>query len=107
MRKKARSKKWTKEVGETFDKELARLRRMNPQMAEYGVQRNYLELMLELPWGLFSDDKFNLKEAVKILDRDHFGLEKVGNDQLYYCQQPLLFHLAIREFQQMVGCLLQ
>ena len=56
MRKKARSKKWTKEVGETFDKELARLRRMNPQMAEYGVQRNYLEMMLELPWGLFSDE---------------------------------------------------
>ena len=87
MRKKARSNKWTKEVGETFDKELARLRRMNPQMAEYGVQRNYLELMLELPWGLFSDDKFNLKEAVKILDRDHFGLEKV--------KERIIEHLAV------------
>jgi len=87
MRIKARSKKWTKEVGETFDKELARLRRMNPQMAEYGVQRNYLELMLELPWGLFSDDKFNLKEAVKILDRDHFGLEKV--------KERIIEHLAV------------
>ena len=87
MRKKARSKKWTKEVGDTFDKELARLRRMNPQMAEYGVQRNYLELMLELPWGLFSDDKFNLKEAVKILDRDHFGLEKV--------KERIIEHLAV------------
>ena len=87
MRKKARSKKWTKEVGETFDKELARLRRMNPQMAEYGVQRNYLELMLELPWGLFSNDKFNLKEAVKILDRDHFGLEKV--------KERIIEHLAV------------
>ena len=87
MRKKARTKKWTKEVGETFDKELARLRRMNPQMAEYGVQRNYLELMLELPWGLFSDDKFNLKEAVKILDRDHFGLEKV--------KERIIEHLAV------------
>ena len=87
MRKKAKSKKWTKEVGETFDKELARLRRMNPQMAEYGVQRNYLELMLELPWGLFSDDKFNLKEAVKILDRDHFGLEKV--------KERIIEHLAV------------
>ena len=87
MRKKARSKKWTKEVGETFDKELARLRRMNPQMAEYGVQRNYLELMLELPWGIFSDDKFNLKEAVKILDRDHFGLEKV--------KERIIEHLAV------------
>jgi ATP-dependent Lon protease len=87
MRKKARSKKWTKEVGETFDKELARLRRMNPQMAEYGVQRNYLELMLELPWGVFSDDKFNLKEAQKILDRDHFGLEKV--------KERIIEHLAV------------
>ena len=87
MRKKARSKKWTKEVGETFDKELVRLRRMNPQMAEYGVQRNYLELMLELPWGIFSDDKFNLKEAVKILDRDHFGLEKV--------KERIIEHLAV------------
>jgi ATP-dependent Lon protease len=87
MRLKSKSKKWTKEVGETFDKELARLRRMNPQMAEYGVQRNYLELMLELPWGLFSDDKFNLKEAVKILDRDHFGLEKV--------KERIIEHLAV------------
>ena len=87
MRIQARSKKWTKEVGETFDKELARLRRMNPQMAEYGVQRNYLELMLELPWGIFSNDKFNLKQAVKILDRDHFGLEKV--------KERIIEHLAV------------
>ncbi|MDB2337056.1 endopeptidase La, partial [Flavobacteriaceae bacterium] len=87
MRLQSKSKKWTKEVGDTFDKELARLRRMNPQMAEYGVQRNYLELMLELPWGLFSDDKFNLKEAVKILDRDHFGLEKV--------KERIIEHLAV------------
>ena len=56
-------------------------------MAEYGVQRNYLELMLELPWGIFSDDKFNLKEAVKILDRDHFGLEKV--------KERIIEHLAV------------
>ena len=87
MRIQAKSKKWTKEVGETFDKELARLRRMNPQMAEYGVQRNYLELMLELPWGEFSDDKFDLKRAVKILDRDHFGLEKV--------KERIIEHLAV------------
>ena len=87
MRSKSKSKKWTKEVGDTFDKELARLRRMNPQMAEYGVQRNYLELMLELPWGVFSDDKFNLKEAQKILDRDHFGLEKV--------KERIIEHLAV------------
>lgn len=87
MRLQAKTKKWTKEVGEVFDKELARLRRMNPQMAEYGVQRNYLELMLELPWGEFSEDKFDLKKAVKILDRDHFGLEKV--------KERIIEHLAV------------
>jgi len=87
MRLKSESKKWNKEVGETFDKELARLKRMNPQMAEYGVQRNYLELMLELPWGEFSDDKFDLKQATKILDRDHFGLEKV--------KDRIIEHLAV------------
>jgi ATP-dependent Lon protease len=87
MRIKAKGKKWTKEVGETFDKELKRLRRMNPQMAEYGVQRNYLELMLELPWGEYSQDKFDLKNAQKILDRDHFGLEKV--------KDRIVEHLAV------------
>ncbi len=87
MRQKAKSKKWRNEVKEVFDKELARLRRMNPQMAEYGVQRNYLELMLELPWGEYSEDKFDLKRAVKILDRDHFGLEKV--------KQRIIEHLAV------------
>lgn len=87
MRVQAKSKKWTKEVGEVFDKELNRLRRMNPQMAEYGVQRNYLELMLELPWGEYSNDKFDLKNAQKILDRDHFGLEKV--------KERIIEHLAV------------
>lgn len=87
MRLKAQKKKWSKEVGETFDKELKRLRRMNPQMAEYGVQRNYLELMLELPWGEYSEDKFDLKNAQKILDRDHFGLEKV--------KERIIEHLAV------------
>ena len=87
MRKQAKTKKWNKEVKETFEKELARLRRMNPQMAEYGVQRNYLELMLELPWGEFSEDQFNLKRAIKILNRDHFGLEKV--------KDRIIEHLAV------------
>ena len=87
MRKQAKIKKWNKEVKETFEKELARLRRMNPQMAEYGVQRNYLELMLELPWGEFSEDQFNLKRAIKILNRDHFGLEKV--------KDRIIEHLAV------------
>ena len=87
MHKQAKSKKWNKEVGETFEKELARLRRMNPQAAEYGVQRSYLELLLELPWGIFSEDKFDLKHATKVLDRDHFGLEKV--------KERIIEHLAV------------
>ena len=87
MRLKAKSKKWTKEVGVNFDKELKRLKRMNPQMAEYGIQRNYLELMLELPWGEFSEDQFDLKNAQKILDRDHFGLEEV--------KERIIEHLAV------------
>ena len=87
MRKQAKKKKWTKEVGETFDKELARLRRMNPQAAEYGLQRSYLELLLELPWGIYSEDKFDLKHATKVLDRDHFGLEKV--------KERIIEHLAV------------
>ncbi|WP_408043493.1 endopeptidase La [Tenacibaculum litopenaei] len=87
MRKKSKEKKWNKEVAEVFEKELGRLKRMNPQMAEYGVQRNYLELMLELPWGVYSEDKFDLKKAQKILDRDHFGLEKV--------KERIIEHLAV------------
>jgi ATP-dependent Lon protease len=87
MRKKSKTKKWTKEVGETFEKELNRLKRMNPQAAEYGVQRSYLELLLELPWGIFSEDKFDLKHATKVLDRDHFGLEKV--------KERIIEHLAV------------
>jgi ATP-dependent Lon protease len=87
MRQEAKTKKWPKEIGETFDKELSRLKRMNPQAADYGVQRSYLELMLELPWGVFSKDKFDLKRAVKILDRDHFGLEKV--------KERIIEHLAV------------
>ncbi len=87
MRLKSKTKKWTNEVAATFDKELSRLRRMNSQMAEYGVQRSYLELMLELPWGEYSKDKFDLKNAQKVLDRDHFGLEKV--------KERIIEHLAV------------
>ncbi len=87
MRKQAKTKKWSKEVGETFEKELNRLKRMNPQAAEYGVQRSYLELLLELPWGIYSKDKFDLKFATKVLDRDHFGLEEV--------KERIIEHLAV------------
>ena len=77
MRTRAKEKKWNKEVAESFEKDLQKLQRMNPGMADYSVHRSYLELVLDLPWDEFSEDKFDLRKARKILDRDHFGLEKV------------------------------
>ena len=77
MRTRANEKKWNKEVAESFEKDLQKLQRMNPGMADYSVHRSYLELVLDLPWDEFTKDKFDLKKARKILDRDHFGLEKV------------------------------
>ena len=76
---KSKSKKWNKEVENHFRKELKKLQRMNPQVAEYSIQRNYLDLLLDLPWNEFSNDNFNLKRAKKILDRDHYGLSDVKN----------------------------
>jgi ATP-dependent Lon protease len=87
LKSKAKGKKWNKEVQERFDKEIGRLQRMSPQMPDYSVQRNYLELLLELPWNEYSDDKFDLKNAQKILDRDHFGLEEV--------KKRIIEHLAV------------
>jgi len=84
MRHLAKQKKWSKSVSETFEKELGRLQRMNPQMAEYGIQRNYLNLLLELPWQSYTKDKFDLKRAERILNRDHFGLEKVKERVIEY-----------------------
>ena len=84
MRMRAKDKKWTEEVGTHFDKELMKLQRMNPQLAEYSVQRNYLDLFLDLPWGEFSEDLFDLKRAQKILDRDHYGLEEVKKRIIEY-----------------------
>ncbi|WP_041327147.1 endopeptidase La [Robiginitalea biformata] len=77
MEARAKKKKWSDAVGEHFGKELAKLQRMNPQVAEYSIQRNYLDLLLDLPWGEYSKDRFDLKRAEKILDRDHYGLEDV------------------------------
>lgn len=87
MKEKAKTKKWSKEVAATFEKEIGRLQRMNPQVAEYSVQRNYLDLLLELPWNEYSNDLFDLKRATKILDRDHYGLEKV--------KKRIIEHLAV------------
>jgi ATP-dependent Lon protease len=84
MRMRSKQKKWDKAVGTQFDKELSKLQRMNPQVAEYSIQRNYLDLFLNLPWNEFSDDKFDLKKAQKILDRDHFGMEDVKKRIIEY-----------------------
>ncbi|MGB1448279.1 MAG: endopeptidase La [Flavobacteriaceae bacterium] len=84
MRQRALVKKWEEKVGKHFDKELMKLQRMNPQVAEYSVQRNYLDLFLDLPWGEFSEDQFDLKRAQKILDRDHYGLEEVKKRIIEY-----------------------
>ena len=87
MKKHAKAKKWDDKVAEHFDKELAKMQRMNPQVAEYSIQRNYLDLFLDLPWNEFSKDKFDLKRAKKILDRDHYGLDDV--------KKRIIEHLAV------------
>lgn len=84
MRQKAKKKKWGKKVEEHFTKELSKMQRMNPQVAEYSIQRNYLDLFLDLPWNHFSKDKFDIKRAQKILDRDHYGLEDVKRRIIEY-----------------------
>jgi ATP-dependent Lon protease len=84
MRERASAKKWNKVVEKLFYKELDKLSRMNPQGAEYTVQMNYLDLMLDLPWDEFSKDKLDLNRASKILERDHYGLEKVKERILEY-----------------------
>ena len=84
FKERAKSKKWTKEVNKLFHKELEKLQRMNPQGAEYTVQMNYVETMVDLPWNEYSKDNLDLKRARKILERDHFGLEKVKERIMEY-----------------------
>lgn len=84
MRERSMEKKWDKETQTHFFKELGRMQRMNPQVAEYSIQRSYLDLFLDLPWNEFSNDQFDLKKAQKILDRDHSGLEEVKKRILEY-----------------------
>jgi len=79
--------KWSEKVKKHFDKEIAKVKRINPQVGEYSVQLNYLELMLDLPWDSFSEDNFDLKKVQKVLDQDHYGLEKV--------KERILEHLAV------------
>ncbi|MFT6815085.1 MAG: ATP-dependent Lon protease [Sphingobacteriales bacterium] len=84
LRDRGAKKKWPTEVAETFNKELDKMQRMNPAAAEYSVIMNYVELLLELPWNVYTKDNFDLKKARRILDRDHYGLGKVKERILEY-----------------------
>ncbi|SDE26353.1 endopeptidase La [Pedobacter soli] len=92
LQERAKKKKWTKAVAAHFDKELDKLGRMNPAAPDYSVQLNYLELLLDLPWSEFTKDNFDLKRAQRILDKDHFGLEKV--------KQRIIEYLAVLKLKQ-------
>ena len=87
LREKGGKKKWGKAVAEKFEKELKKLQRISPHSPDYGVQENYLETILGLPWGEYTRDSLNLQTAKKILDRDHYGIEKV--------KERILEHLAV------------
>ncbi|MBZ9731259.1 endopeptidase La [Salegentibacter sp. JZCK2] len=84
MKIRAKKKQWGEKVQKHFNKEISKMQRMNPQVAEYSIQRNYLDLFLDLPWNEFSKDKFDLKRAKKILDRDHYGLDDVKRRIIEY-----------------------
>ncbi|MFC6997692.1 endopeptidase La [Rufibacter roseus] len=84
MREKAAKKKWPEAVAKHFNKELDKLSRSNPQSAEYPIAHNYCEFLLDLPWSEYTKDNFNLKRTKKILDADHYGLEKVKERILEY-----------------------
>ncbi|NLA62749.1 MAG: endopeptidase La, partial [Bacteroidales bacterium] len=84
---KAKDKKWSEEVAKTFEKEISKLERLNPQSPDYSVQYGYLQTILELPWNEYTDDNFNLKNAQETLDHDHFGMEKV--------KDRIIEHLAV------------
>jgi ATP-dependent Lon protease len=86
-KEKAKLKKWNTEVQEIFEKQISKLQRMNPNAAEYAIQTNYIELLLELPWNEQTTDNFDLKHAQDILNEDHFGLEKV--------KDRIIEHLAV------------
>jgi ATP-dependent Lon protease len=92
LRERAVKKKWAKDIKDHFAKELEKLARMNPAAADYSVQINYLELLLDLPWNEFTKDNFDLKRAQKILDKDHFGLDKVKQRIIEYLAVLKLKH---------------
>ena len=92
LREKAKKKKWTKEVGEAFEKEITKLERLNPQSPDYSVQMQYVQTIANLPWGEFSKDNFNLKRAERILNRDHYGMDKV--------KERIIEHLAVLKLKK-------
>jgi len=87
FRKRAETKIWTDDIKKTFEKELEKLHRLNPAAAEYSVQINYIQTLLDLPWGFCTEDNLDLNNARRVLDDDHFGLEEV--------KERILEHLAV------------
>lgn len=87
LRRSGEQKKWPAEVANIFEKEVSKLERINPQSPDYNVQLTYLQTMLSLPWGVYSEDSLNIKNAEKVLNKDHYGLEKV--------KERILEHLAV------------
>lgn len=92
LKEKAKKKKWPDFVAETFDKELYKLQRLHPQSPDYSVQMQYVETIVNLPWETYSTDNFNLAHARRVLDRDHYGLEKV--------KERIIEHLAVLKLKQ-------
>ena len=84
FRQKAKDKKWPKEVAAQFEKELSKLEKYNPSSPDYSIQYNYIEFMLDLPWGEMSKDNLDLKHAQKVLDADHYGLDTVKDRIIEY-----------------------
>ncbi|MDD2380388.1 MAG: endopeptidase La [Mariniphaga sp.] len=87
LKQKGKEKKWSKEVARFFEKEVEKLHRLNPAAGEYSVQFSYCQTLVELPWNEYTLDNFDLKNAQKVLDEDHYGLEKV--------KERILEHLAV------------
>ena len=92
LQARGKKKKWNASVTQHFNKELEKLGRMNPAAPDYSIQMNYLELLLDLPWNEFTKDNFDLKRAQRVLDKDHFGLEKV--------KQRIIEYLAVLKLKR-------
>jgi ATP-dependent Lon protease len=87
LKERAKAKLWDSKIEKIFNKEMDKLQRMNPHAAEYSVQLNYLDTLLDIPWNVFSEDDLDINKAEEVLNRDHFGLEKV--------KERILEHLAV------------